>query len=69
MSAGSSATTRGPAPDPRLPVRARHLLRARTAWTVPLILASVSPVGLAIDHLFPACTDDKVKALSGWMEY
>jgi YhgE/Pip-like protein len=43
MSAGSSATTRRrtPGPDPRLPVRARQLLRVRAIWITPLVVASL----------------------------
>jgi YhgE/Pip-like protein len=41
MSAGSSAPARRRTPDPRLPVRARDLLRVRAIWVIPLVLASV----------------------------
>ena len=41
MSADSSATAQRHSPDPRLPVRAGQLLRVRTVWTIPLIMASV----------------------------
>jgi YhgE/Pip-like protein len=41
MGAGSSATTRRRTPDPRLPVRARQLLRVRTIWLAPLIVGSL----------------------------
>jgi YhgE/Pip-like protein len=40
MSADSSATAQRHSPDPRLPVRAGQLLRVRTVWTIPLIMAS-----------------------------
>jgi YhgE/Pip-like protein len=39
--AHSSASGRRRGPDPRLPVRARDLLRVRTVWLIPLVLASV----------------------------
>jgi YhgE/Pip-like protein len=41
MSSDSSATARRRTPDPRLPVRAGHLLRARAVWAIPLVVASV----------------------------
>src|SRR5260370_39135819 len=41
MSADSPATVRRQTPDPRLPVRARQLLRVRAVWAIPLVLASV----------------------------
>lgn len=41
MSSDSSATARRRTPDPRLPVRAGHLLRARAVWTIPMVVASV----------------------------
>jgi YhgE/Pip-like protein len=34
-------TARRRAPDPRMPVRARHLLRVRAVWAIPLAVASV----------------------------
>ena len=40
-SPASSATARRQTPDPRLPVRARQLLRARALWLIPLAVASV----------------------------
>ena len=41
MSADSSSTARRHRADPRLPVRSRQLLRVRSVWTIPLIMASV----------------------------
>jgi YhgE/Pip-like protein len=41
MSDDSSATARRRAADPRLPVRASHLLRVPTLWILPLLLGSV----------------------------
>ncbi len=41
MSADSSSTSRRRAPDARLPVRARQILRVRTLWAIPVVLASV----------------------------
>jgi YhgE/Pip-like protein len=41
MSADSSADGRRKTPDPRLPVRARRLLRVRAVWVIPLVVASV----------------------------
>ena len=41
MSRGSSAGPRRGTPDPRLPVRAGRLLRVRTVWVAPLVVASV----------------------------
>ena len=35
------AAARRQAPDPRLPVQARHLLRVRAVWVIPLVVASV----------------------------
>jgi hypothetical protein len=29
----------------------------------------VAPPGVAVDHLFPPYTHDKVNALSEWLEY
>ena len=37
----SSAAARHRTPDPRLPVRARQLLRVRAIWVIPVVLASV----------------------------
>jgi YhgE/Pip-like protein len=37
----SSASARDRTPDPRLPVRARHLLRVRAVWAIPLVVGSV----------------------------
>jgi YhgE/Pip-like protein len=37
----SSAAARRHTPDPRLPVRARQLLRVRTIWAIPLLVGSV----------------------------
>jgi YhgE/Pip-like protein len=41
MSSDPPATARRRTPDPRLPVRARHLLRIRAVWLIPLAVASV----------------------------
>jgi YhgE/Pip-like protein len=41
MSAESSATGPRQTPDPRLPLRARHLLRVRAVWALPLLVAAV----------------------------
>jgi YhgE/Pip-like protein len=41
MSLDFPATARRGTPDPRLPVRARHLLRTRAVWAIPLIVAAV----------------------------
>jgi len=41
MSVDSSETTRRRVPDPRLPVRARDVLRVRTIWTIPTVTASI----------------------------
>ena len=40
MSTDSSVTSRLHSPDPRLPVGAGQLLRVRTVWTIPLMMAS-----------------------------
>ncbi len=40
-SPASSGTPRRRTPDPRLPVQARHLLRVRAVWVIPLVSASV----------------------------
>lgn len=44
MSAGSSSTSstsgRRRGADPRLPVRARQILRVRAIWAIPLVLGS-----------------------------
>lgn len=41
MTADSSASARRRMADPRLPVRARQLLRVRAVWAIPLVVASV----------------------------
>ena len=41
MSPDPAPAGRHRTPDPRLPVRARHLLRVRAIWAIPVVLASV----------------------------
>jgi YhgE/Pip-like protein len=41
VSADSSSTARRRAPDPRMPVRARQILRVRAVWVAPLAVGSV----------------------------
>ena len=51
MSLDFPATARRGTPDPRLPVRARHLLRARAVWAIPLVVAAVGAVALYISSV------------------
>jgi hypothetical protein len=44
MSGDSSATTRRQIPNPRLPLRAGVILRVRTVWAVPQVVASAVTV-------------------------
>jgi YhgE/Pip-like protein len=53
----------GPGPDPRLPVRARHLLRVRAVWLIPLVVASV--VAAVMTALYIASVVNPVAHLSG----
>jgi YhgE/Pip-like protein len=62
VSAGPSAGRRH-APDPRLPVRAGQLLRVRTLWLTPLVLASV--VVIAITALYISAVVNPLAHLRG----
>ena len=58
-----SATARRRTPDPRLPVRASHLLRVRTRWVIPLILGSV--IVAAMTALYIGSVVDPLAHLRG----
>ena len=63
MSPDSSAAARRRTPDPRLPVRARQLLRVRAIWLIPLAVASV--VIAVMTALYIASVVNPVAHLSG----
>lgn len=64
MSADTSPDrTRHHAPDPRLPVPARTILRVRAVWTIPLIIGSV--VVAAMTALYIGSVVDPVAHLRG----
>ena len=62
-SPASSASARRGTPDPRLPVQARHLLRVRTLWVIPLLVGSV--VVAIMTALYIASVVNPVAQLSG----
>ncbi|HEX6452043.1 MAG TPA: DUF3533 domain-containing protein [Trebonia sp.] len=63
MGDDSSATPRRGTPDPRLPVRASHVLRVRALWVLPLLLGSV--VVAAITALYISSVVNPLAHLRG----
>jgi YhgE/Pip-like protein len=61
--AGSSAPARRRAADPRLPVRARQLLRVRAIWVIPLVVGAV--VVAAMTALYIGSVVDPLAHLHG----